>query len=56
MVKIKQPPLLGNVLAGIIIGPAVLSWVEPIAEIELFISIGIFFLFFLIGLEKVDLP
>ena len=55
-VRIKQPSIIGNVLAGIIIGPAVLALVEPIEEIELFISIGIFFLFFLIGLEEIDLP
>ncbi|MFQ5969740.1 MAG: cation:proton antiporter [Nitrososphaerales archaeon] len=56
MVKIKQPPILGNVLAGIIVGPALLSIVQPVDEIELFISIGVFFLFFLIGLEEIDLP
>ncbi len=56
MVKIKQPPILGNVLAGIIVGPAVFALVQPIDEMELFISIGVFFLFFLIGLEEIDLP
>lgn len=56
MVRIKQPSILGNVLAGVIIGPALLSLVKPIAEIDLFISVGVFFLFFLIGLEEIDLP
>lgn len=56
MVRIKQPPILGNVLAGIIVGPTVFALVEPIDEIEIFISIGVFFLFFLIGLEEIDLP
>lgn len=56
MVKIKQPPILGNVLAGIIAGPTVLSLAQPVDEIEVFISIGVFFLFFLIGLEEIDLP
>ncbi len=56
MVKIRQPPILGNVLAGIIVGPAVFALVQPVDEIEVFISIGVFFLFFLIGLEEIDLP
>ena len=54
--RIKQPTIIGNVLAGIILGPALFALVEPIDEIEVFISIGVFFLFFLIGLEEIDLP
>lgn len=54
--RIKQPTILGNVLAGIIVGPTLFAIVEPIDEIEIFISIGVFFLFFLIGLEEIDLP
>lgn len=52
--RIGQPTILGNVLGGIIIGPAVFGLVSPIDEIELFVSIGVFFLFFLIGLEEID--
>jgi len=54
--RIKQPTIIGNVLAGIILGPALFALVDPIDEIEVFISIGVFFLFFLIGLEEIDLP
>jgi len=54
--RIKQPTIIGNVLAGVILGPALFSIVQPLDEIELFISIGVFFLFFLIGLEEIDLP
>ena len=54
--RIKQPTIIGNVLAGIIIGPALLAIVHPVEAIDLFISIGVFFLFFLIGLEEIDLP
>jgi len=54
--RLKQPSIIGNILAGIIVGPAFLAIVHPIDEIELFISIGVFFLFFLIGLEELDLP
>ena len=55
MHRIHQPTILGNVLAGIIVGPALFAIVQPIEAIELFISIGVFFLFFLIGLEEIDL-
>ncbi len=55
MHRINQPTILGNVLGGIIVGPALFALVQPIEEIELFISIGVFFLFFLIGLEEIDL-
>lgn len=54
--RINQPSILGNVLAGIIVGPAMFAIVPPINEIDFFISIGVFFLFFLIGLEEIDLP
>ncbi len=53
--RIGQPTILGNVIAGIIVGPALLAIVQPIEAIELFVSIGVFFLFFLIGLEEIDL-
>lgn len=56
MIRIKQPPIIGNVIAGIIVGPALFSIVKPVDEIDIFVSIGIFFLFFLIGLEEIDLP
>lgn len=54
--RIKQPTIIGNVIAGIIVGPALFAIVRPIDELEVFISIGIFFLFFLIGLQEIDLP
>lgn len=56
MRRIKQPTIIGNVLAGIVVGPALFSIVKPVSEIDLFVSIGVFFLFFLIGLEEIDLP
>lgn len=54
-VKLKLPGLLGNVIAGLILGPSFLDVVKPSNEIELFTSIGIFFLFFLVGIEEIDL-
>lgn len=55
MRRIHQPTIIGNVLAGVIVGPALFAIVQPIDEIEIFTSIGVFFLFFLIGLEEIDL-
>ena len=54
--RINQPTILGYVIAGIVVGPALFALVQPIDEIELFVSIGVFFLFFLIGLEEIDVP
>ncbi|MFB5623171.1 MAG: cation:proton antiporter [Nitrosarchaeum sp.] len=45
MHRINQPTIIGNVLAGVIVGPALFALVEPINAIELFTSIGVFFLF-----------
>lgn len=53
--RLRQPPLLGDVLAGLLLGPLVFRVVEPGREIELFITVGIFFFFFLVGLEEIDL-
>jgi len=55
MHRIHQPTIIGNVLAGVVVGPALFALVKPIDEIEIFTSIGVFFLFFLIGLEEIDL-
>jgi len=55
MHRINQPTILGNVLGGIIVGPALFAIVQPIEAIDIFISIGVFFLFFLIGLQEIDL-
>jgi Kef-type K+ transport system membrane component KefB len=55
-VRLRQPPIVGYIIAGIVLGPAVLAWVHPADEISLFVQIGVFFLFFLIGLEEIDIP
>ena len=47
--------ILAYTVTGLLLGP-VLGIVHPNDEIELFLSIGIFVLFFLIGLDEIDLP
>ena len=47
--------ILAYTVTGVVLGP-VLGIVEPTTEIQLFLGIGIFVLFFLIGLDEIDLP
>ncbi len=47
----KVPSVLGEVFAGIIIGPSVLGIVEPSNSIQLLSQIGIILLLFEVGLE-----
>ncbi|MBI2936654.1 MAG: cation:proton antiporter [Thaumarchaeota archaeon] len=54
-VKLRQPGLLGNVLAGLLLGPSGFALIKPSREIEFFTSLGIFFLFLLVGIEEIDL-
>lgn len=50
-VWLKQPTIVAYIVSGIVIGPAVLGWVEPTALIESMGELGLAFLLFLIGLE-----
>lgn len=47
--------IVAYTLAGVLLGP-VAGVVEPTGDIQLFLSVGIFVLFFLIGLDELDLP
>src|SRR3989304_4634969 len=55
--RAKQAPLIGEVLAGIILGPAVLAWVNPDpatdlgAALGVVVTFGIVFLVLSAGLE-----
>ncbi len=49
--KFGLPPVLGELCAGIIMGPSLLGWVEPTATIKLLAEIGIILLLFDVGLE-----
>lgn len=48
--RLKLPPVLGELSAGIIIGPSVLGWVEPYNALKLMAEIGIILLLFQVGL------
>lgn len=47
---IRQPLIIGHILSGIIVGPAVLGLVKSAETMETFSSIGIALLLFIIGL------
>src|SRR5216684_4855196 len=49
--KIKQPVVLGQLIAGIIIGPFGLGLIQDLGTINLLASLGIVLLLFTVGLE-----
>ncbi|MGL6279942.1 MAG: cation:proton antiporter, partial [Gaiella sp.] len=49
--RLGQPTLIGEILAGVIVGPAVLGLVEPSEVIEVFAELGVVFILFWVGLE-----
>ena len=50
--RLKLPAVVGELLAGIIIGPAVFNLVQPSEIIKVFSDIGVIFLMFLAGLDS----
>ena len=51
MRKIGLPTIMGELIMGVVIGPAVLGWVTPNEVIETLAQIGIFFLMLHTGVE-----
>src|SRR5262245_27918013 len=49
--RMHQPAVVGEILAGVLIGPSVLGWVTPNDNIALLAQIGVIFLLFNVGLE-----
>jgi Kef-type K+ transport system membrane component KefB len=49
--RLNQPAVVGEILAGILIGPSVLSLVKPNEIISTLAEIGVIFLLFTVGLE-----
>ncbi len=51
MPKLRLPAVVLEIVAGIIIGPAGLGWVEIDLPIQVFALVGLAFVLFLAGLE-----
>ncbi len=52
--RLKQPPVVGELAAGILIGPSVLGWVQPTDFLSVLAELGVMFLLFRVGLELRD--
>lgn len=49
--RLRQPTVVGEILAGVIIGQSVLGWVAPSEITDTLAEIGVIFLLFTVGLE-----
>jgi Kef-type K+ transport system membrane component KefB len=49
--RLNQPAVAGEILAGIIVGPALLNWVQPTEITTALAEIGVILLMFAVGLE-----
>lgn len=49
--RLRQPAVVGEILAGVIIGPSVLGWITPTEITSTLAEIGVIFLLFTVGLE-----
>lgn len=49
--RLGQPAVVGEILAGILVGPSILGWVKPNEIIATLAEIGVIFLLFTVGLE-----
>ena len=49
-VRLKTPSVIGELLAGVVLGPSLMGWIEPIEAIKLMAEIGILLLLFEVGL------
>lgn len=50
-VRLKAPPIIGELCAGIILGPSLFGWIEPNGVLNFLAEIGIILLLFEVGLE-----
>lgn len=49
--RLGQPTIVGEILAGVVVGSSVLGLVEPTETLEVFAELGVVFLLFWVGLE-----
>jgi Kef-type K+ transport system membrane component KefB len=49
--RLRLPGLVGEILAGVLVGPHVLGWLTPNETVRLLAELGVLFLLFRVGLE-----
>jgi Kef-type K+ transport system membrane component KefB len=49
-VRLKSPSVIGELFAGIVIGPSLFGWIEPVEALKLMAEIGIILLLFEVGI------
>jgi Kef-type K+ transport system membrane component KefB len=49
--RLRQPAIVGEILAGVPIGPGVLGWIYPSPVLTALADLGVLFLLFQVGLE-----
>ena len=47
--------IVAYTVTGVVLGP-VFGLVEPVAELHVFLGVGVFVLFFLVGIDEIDIP
>lgn len=50
-VRLKSPSVIGELFAGIVIGPSLFGWIQPAEALKLMAEIGIILLLFEVGLD-----
>ncbi len=49
--RLQAPSVIGELFAGVVLGPSLLGWIEPVEAIKLMAEIGIILLLFEVGLD-----
>lgn len=55
-VRFQVPAVIGELMAGVLLGPSLLGWIEPTTTIQLLAEIGIILLLFKVGIETGNPP
>lgn len=48
-IRLKSPSVIGELFAGVFLGPSIMGWIEPIEAVKLLAEIGIILLLFEVG-------
>ncbi|MBC7927231.1 MAG: cation:proton antiporter [Bryobacteraceae bacterium] len=49
--RVGQPAIVGEILAGVLVGPSLLNWIQPNLVLTALSELGVMFLLFRVGLE-----